>query len=317
MKKFLVILAILFGVPCGAGAAEYKTADGNFVCAKSDVDQYMKEGSNEAQFRIYFDTGSDTAHSGCESANAQIKNYLQSNTNDIREIVLIASADKQGTGSYDNRALAKRRLDYVRGNILRDNSTDADPIVASYSYVAGDADALTFSSNTNDQEERSVNIYIIWRLPNCDSVKGKKPEIVAAFQKCNISIDGNSELAKCLDGKPLTPTDDEKLLAFLFESIQKCSALKGIVGADIAAAKISKFLGSLDLTVWRDTEGNFNTARLASDSIAAVVLGTTGGIITSKLVKKNQIKKGFEDLNCSIGGQRIASYGDEFSVGLQ
>jgi len=320
MKKFLVILAILFGVQFGAWAVEYKTADGNFVCAKSDVDQYMKEGSNEAQFRIYFDTGSDTAHSGCESANAQIKNYLQSNTNDIREVVLIASADKQGAGSYDNRALAKRRLDYVRGNILRDNSTDADTIVASYSYVAGDADALTFSSNTNDQEERSVNIYIIWRLPNCDTVKADKDKYALAFEKCRITQ--SKELTNCLDGESLTPTDDEKLWKFLLDSISKCSELKQVavetgLEVEVAYQKINRFFNGLGLSVWRDRDGNFNTARLASDSIAAVVLGTAGGVITSKLVKKNQIKKGFEDLNCSIGGQRVATFGDEFSVGLQ
>ena len=68
--------------------------------------------------------------------------------------------------------------------------------------------------------------------------------------------------------------------------------------------------------VWKDSEGNFNTARLASDSIAGVVLGTVGGVVTSKIIKKNQLKKGFEDLKCVIAGQDVASYGDEFRVGM-
>lgn len=72
-----------------------------------------------------------------------------------------------------------------------------------------------------------------------------------------------------------------------------------------------------DVTVWRDAEGDFNTARLASDSIAAVVLGTAGGLITSHVIKKNQVKNGFEDINCSIGGQTVAGWGDEFNVGIQ
>ncbi|MFQ6760549.1 MAG: hypothetical protein ACLRFM_04115 [Alphaproteobacteria bacterium] len=78
-----------------------------------------------------------------------------------------------------------------------------------------------------------------------------------------------------------------------------------------------KYLNDTKLSVWRDADGNFNTARLASDSIAGVVLGTAGGVITSKIVKKNQIKNGFEDLKCTIGGQVVATYGDEFTVGVK
>ncbi len=66
---------------------------------------------------------------------------------------------------------------------------------------------------------------------------------------------------------------------------------------------------------WRDEQGNFNTARLASDSIAGVVLGTVGGIVTANVVKKAQVKQGFEDMKCSIGGQSVANFGDEFTVG--
>ena len=70
-------------------------------------------------------------------------------------------------------------------------------------------------------------------------------------------------------------------------------------------------------SVWKDAEGNFNTARLASDSIAGVVLGTAGGLITSHVVKKNQIENGFEDIKCTIGGQNVAEWGDQFRVGIQ
>ncbi len=75
-----------------------------------------------------------------------------------------------------------------------------------------------------------------------------------------------------------------------------------------------KFVGS---SVWKNDEGNFNTARLVSDSVAGVVLGTVGGVITSHIIKKNQIKNGFDDLKCTIGGQTVASYGDEFRVGVK
>ena len=83
-----------------------------------------------------------------------------------------------------------------------------------------------------------------------------------------------------------------------------------------AFSKLNTDIGGLEQSVWKDAEGNFNTARLASDSIAGVVLGTAGGLITAKVVKKNQLKQGFEDIKCSIGGQNVASYGDDFTVGM-
>jgi len=72
-----------------------------------------------------------------------------------------------------------------------------------------------------------------------------------------------------------------------------------------------------NVSVWKTAEGNFNGARLASDSIAGVVLGTAGGLITSHLVKKGQVKNGFEDIQCTVGGQKVADWGDEFTVGIR
>ena len=71
------------------------------------------------------------------------------------------------------------------------------------------------------------------------------------------------------------------------------------------------------LSVWKTAEGNFNGARLASDSIAGVVLGTAGGLITSNVVKKSQVKTGFENIQCTIGGQKVADWHDEFTVGIK
>ncbi len=69
-------------------------------------------------------------------------------------------------------------------------------------------------------------------------------------------------------------------------------------------------------SVWKTEEGNFNGARLASDLTAGVVLGTVGGVVSSKVIKKKQIEKGFEVLHCTIGGQTAADWGDTFTVGL-
>lgn len=86
---------------------------------------------------------------------------------------------------------------------------------------------------------------------------------------------------------------------------------------DSALQTISSKTSTLGTSVWKDAEGNFNKARLASDSIAGVVLGTVGGVVTGHVVKKNQIKKGFEDITCTVGGQEVGSYGDEIVVGRQ
>ena len=86
---------------------------------------------------------------------------------------------------------------------------------------------------------------------------------------------------------------------------------------DSAIATMDRIQSGMKVTVWRDEEGKFNTSRLLSDSIAGVVLGTAGGLITSNVVKKNQVEDGFEDLQCAIGGQAVAGWGDEFRVGIQ
>jgi hypothetical protein len=95
---------------------------------------------------------------------------------------------------------------------------------------------------------------------------------------------------------------------------------------DASGAKIQSALSQIstmrasyesNASVWKTGEGKFNTSRLVSDSVAGVVLGTAGGLITSSVIKKNQIKGGFEDISCTIGGQVVADWGDEFNVGIR
>ena len=84
-----------------------------------------------------------------------------------------------------------------------------------------------------------------------------------------------------------------------------------------ASAELDRIASGFGVSVWKNKDGNFNTSRLVSDSVAGVVLGTAGGLITSNVVKKNQIKGGFEDIQCTVGGQVVAGWGDEFRVGIQ
>ena len=72
-----------------------------------------------------------------------------------------------------------------------------------------------------------------------------------------------------------------------------------------AISDIDSIVSTLDRSKWKNAEGGFNTSRLLSDSIAGVVLGTAGGLITSHVVKKNQVEGGFEDIQCTVGGQVV------------
>ena len=84
-------------------------------------------------------------------------------------------------------------------------------------------------------------------------------------------------------------------------------------------AEISQFIDNnfSRSVAWTNDDGEFNTKRLISDSVAVVVLGTVGGVITSKIVNKTQIDNGLNYLKCTINGQNVATFGDEFVVGIQ
>ena len=86
-----------------------------------------------------------------------------------------------------------------------------------------------------------------------------------------------------------------------------------------ATNSMNTFFNSVNTnrSVWKTVDGKFNTARLASDLTAGVVLGTAGGIISGVVIKKKQVEKGFEALHCTVGGQKVADWGDEFTIELR
>lgn len=115
-----------------------------------------------------------------------------------------------------------------------------------------------------------------------------------------------------------TPTEEVfenyyKGLEALIKEVRSSSKSK----ISTAVEKLDEISEKFEDSVWKTAEGKFNTSRLISDSFAGVVLGTAGGLITSKVVKKNQVENGFEDIECSIGGQKVADWGDQFRVGIQ
>jgi hypothetical protein len=101
------------------------------------------------------------------------------------------------------------------------------------------------------------------------------------------------------------------------ETIKRNKATAAEAVINEVSADFNELIKDLDVSKWKSSDGKFNVVRLASDSIAGVVLGTASGLITSTVVKKSQAKKGLENIQCEIGGTVVADYGDEFRVGKQ
>ena len=135
----------------------------------------------------------------------------------------------------------------------------------------------------------------------CDRISGAK----WTGTECKCTIAGyvvNKARTQCVKSDELIKTEGQAASRATITSVYK---------------KLNAMSDDFKVSVWKNADGNFNTARLASDSIAAVVLGTTGALVTSNIVKKNQVSGGFEDINCQVGGQTVAGWGDQFSVGIQ
>ncbi len=157
------------------------------------------------------------------------------------------------------------------------------------------------------------NGYHIAKYANGNS-KGFCEKDAPVQPNANVEQSGQSGANGSVGSANANSTSNKIVVTELHDTDKKLEEIKKLT------EKINKTYTELqgltkNLSAWKNTEGKFNTARLASDSTAAVVLGTVGGVVTAKLVKKSQVKKGFESLQCYIGGQPIAAYGDEVTIG--
>ena len=135
-------------------------------------------------------------------------------------------------------------------------------------------------------------------------------QIMAIIQYCEGNPNENTFIA--MYNQLLALINQENAAAQLTQ--QQNASRRRIEGA---ISDIESIVSTLDRSKWKNAEGGFNTSRLLSDSIAGVVLGTAGGLITSHVVKKNQVEGGFEEIQCTVGGQVVSGWGDEFQVGIQ
>ena len=215
-------------------------------------------------------------------------------------IILLGTADKKNDDKarYNTR-LSIRRVKLVY-NMLTDAISNGDCIQA---YAGGAANSYMDQNEDNDDdyEERVVRVII--------TKKDVPPQDAFYDITMNITnnITNNQSTVVSSSTQINVNYDDSKL-----QAQQKTTEI-GLIASELNRMN-SEF--ERDRSHWKTASGNFNGARLASDSIAGVVLGTAGGLITSNIIKKNQISGGFEDLQCVIGGQIIADYNDEFTINM-
>ena len=167
-------------------------------------------------------------------------------------------------------------------------------------------------------------MFVIYKGDVCDAATLNTLDALIA--KTSGDIGTKLQDAKKTCGKEdqlLLRSGREQIMSAINAAVEKYPNLANLVDGNISikilVQNIENSRQSLasDASVWKTADGKFNVARLASDSIAGVVLGTAGGIITSNVVKKNQIKRGFDDVMCTVGGQSVADWGDEFRVGIR
>lgn len=239
---------------------------------------------------VTFDTGK---YDVCDCAKSEVENFLNK-LSDIKEVEIIGSADSQGEDA-NNKTLAGNRLNAVR-----------EILPTTYSYKEwneGESGAYYDKAVGAQQMYRSVTI-----IPHQKHVSEICEE--DAVEKY-INENQDSDLAKgCKEG-----LGNEKII----DIVTRIPELDDVASIYEIIAELDEYYINVlngKRSVWKDKEGNFNTARLISDSVAGVVLGTVGGVVTSTVIKKNQVEDGFEDLRCAIGGQNVAHWGDEFVVGI-
>jgi len=140
----------------------------------------------------------------------------------------------------------------------------------------------------------------------CGAVTDAKTGVVVNYEFVN---NGTGYECKPVEGDNKKVAEAQKRQGNKQSADEQRTVIRG------AADTLNDKLNLVGLSVWKNKDGGFNTSRLISDSVAGVVLGTAGGLIVSNIVKKNQVKGGFEDIRCVVGGQIVADWGDQFRVG--
>lgn len=334
MKKLLMSVFLVMGMMLPYAAM----ADGTQHCIYFNTD-YTNKGPVAV---VYFDNDDDAVPKDCEFAVDGLVSDLESRADSMRAILVVGSTDSTASNTY-NDDLSKRRAEHVY-NRLKQSTKLADKLCADTDSTCllklnvgenliqnlGEAD------NTPNEWARAVFIYVMFKQHTCsEDLRGLLDTVLAAEFKAGnecetVKSNVTNAASKCVKGKYLSQVDDDAIMNALtqtvpcltepdvIENVTKTVKITfNLTAVSDAYNRLQQMRRDFDVTVWKTEDGKFNTSRLISDSVAGVVLGTTGALVTSKLVKKSQIKNGFEDIQCTIGGQNVANWGDEFVVGMQ
>ena len=273
-----------------------------------------------------FQTGKNKLTDYCKQQF--IKKLPEYLTDDTINIFVIGYASRLGNANT-NDSLATERAVHISDII--ETQTDIRP----HRRSAGESTHNTFdfgqNDTTNTPNARSVEVIFSYpqltqKYQDIIFLKKWKEKYLPSDPKCN----ADELFTRYIEYLRKNSTDENFHQANIDTAMENCkvaaanntdaaqeitnyTGIRGIYGELTNIHK--KFSGNI--SVWKNADGKFNTARLASDSIAGVVLGTAGGLITSNVVKKNQIENGFEDIKCTIGGQNVAAWGNQFRVGIQ
>lgn len=331
-KIFLCVFSVMVFAMSGAHAIEAREdcvleTRGSYYSEKAGV-----RPSIMADYVIYFDNDKSDIPGDCKNAVNTVVEGLAAEAQNIETVLLFGSTDSTG-GAMHNAKLGQARANTVArllddkgittceydgdGGLLMSNRCARISIGESIRAAVG-------GNNVSNNIDRAVFMFVIYKGDVCDEATLKTLD--ALIEKTGGDIRTNLQEAKKTCGKEnqlLLRSGREQIMSAINAAVEKYPDLAKFVDGNISikilVQNIENSRQSLasDASVWKTADGKFNVARLASDSIAGVVLGTAGGIITSNVVKKNQVKRGFDDVMCTVGGQSVADWGDEFRVGIR
>ena len=285
---------------------------------------YIYEYTDDWSFDINFEVNSSAYDQEYKGGEGWVKNedvmsaiqkICKEKEKDIQQIVLVGAASETGL-QKNNDKLAVDRVKAVENEIRKICSNEI--WVKEHSTGGSDFDIMEGYSEVRDEAASKRAVYIYIQMKHVSEIC--KDDKIKGLWSGGSTVEGLAGVKKLKDAceKGLT---NEKIIGILKELAGAPgipNEVTEIVGVYEILYNIEKDVSAWNLktSVWKNKEGKFNTARLVSDATAGVVLGTVGSIITSKIIKKNQVKQGFEDLRCVIGGQDVANWGDEFRVGI-